>query len=187
MPSDLSRLLKRANLWEPYCRHGTSVQVPSSCFDLLFLRFTWRWSRVKSEQKALLCVNHQLHFHTQHSKHLLCVHHHSSSRMREKEEKEVPWRYLRLWLQRWDCPHRLKVNPVFWPKLNLCFFSEELRQDDEDEVQVQEGISRVPRFLVYWMTTTSLSTLTSYTTTVTMASLLCTPSNFGISLCGWVS
>ena len=46
-------------------------------------------------------------------------------------------------------------------------------------------MSRKPRFLVYWMTTTSLSTLTSYTTTLTVASLTCTPSAFELSLCGW--
>merc|ERR1712061_61264 len=42
-------------------------------------------------------------------------------------------------------------------------------------------MSRKPRFLVYWMTTTSLSTLT---TTLTVASLTCTPSAFELSLCG---
>jgi hypothetical protein len=43
---------------------------------------------------------------------------------------------------------------------------------------------RNARFLVYWMTTTSMSTLTSYTSTLTIASLSCTPSSFELLLCG---
>ena len=48
----------------------------------------------------------------------------------------------------------------------------------------QNEDARAGRFLVYWMTTTSVSTLTSYTTTLTVASLVCTPSNFDLSVCG---
>merc|ERR1712066_1154957 len=63
--------------------------------------------------------------------------------------------------------------------------SEDLRDDVDELVDlVEENKLRKPRFLIYWMTTTSLSTLTSYTTTVTVASLACTPSNFGHSECG---
>merc|ERR1712106_363499 len=43
---------------------------------------------------------------------------------------------------------------------------------------------RAGKFLLYWMTTTSTSTSTTYSSTSTLASLLCTPSNFAISLCG---
>merc|ERR1712223_1999367 len=43
---------------------------------------------------------------------------------------------------------------------------------------------RDARFLVYWMTTTSLSTLTSFTRTVTIGSLACTPSGYTLSVCG---
>merc|ERR1711956_120344 len=38
------------------------------------------------------------------------------------------------------------------------------------------------RFLLYWITTTSISTSTSYTTTMTISSVNCTPS--GVTLCG---
>merc|ERR1712021_94803 len=37
------------------------------------------------------------------------------------------------------------------------------------------------RFLLYWITTTSISTSTSYTTTITISSVGCTPS--GVTLC----
>jgi len=42
--------------------------------------------------------------------------------------------------------------------------------------------SRDGRFLLYWITTTSISTSTSYTTTFTVSSALCT--HTGASLCG---
>ena len=38
------------------------------------------------------------------------------------------------------------------------------------------------RFLLYWITTTSISTSTSFTTTLTLSSVQCTPS--GVTLCG---
>merc|ERR1712241_607019 len=38
-------------------------------------------------------------------------------------------------------------------------------------------------FLLYWKTTTSTSTFTTYTSTTTLGGLECTPSNFGISQC----
>ena len=43
---------------------------------------------------------------------------------------------------------------------------------------------RDPKFLLYWMTTTSTSTTTSYTATSTIASLECTPSGYTINACG---
>ena len=42
--------------------------------------------------------------------------------------------------------------------------------------------SRVGRFLLYWITTTSISTSTSYTTTYSISSVLCTIA--GQNLCG---
>jgi hypothetical protein len=53
-----------------------------------------------------------------------------------------------------------------------------------DEIKEETASERNARFLVYWMTTTSLTTLTSYTATLTVASLSCTPSNFELTLCG---
>merc|ERR1719350_104630 len=43
---------------------------------------------------------------------------------------------------------------------------------------------REPKFLVYWLTTTSLSTMTSFTRTLTFASLICTPSGYTNVECG---
>merc|ERR1712024_326897 len=45
--------------------------------------------------------------------------------------------------------------------------------EDEDK-------KREARFLLYWATSTS----TTYTSTSTLASLICTPSSFTISMCG---
>merc|ERR1711983_368607 len=39
------------------------------------------------------------------------------------------------------------------------------------------------KFLVYWLTTTSLSTLTSFTRTVTIGSIKCIPSGYTNTLC----
>ena len=39
--------------------------------------------------------------------------------------------------------------------------------------RVQDG--RDPRFLLYWATLTSTTTATTYSTTITLASILCTP------------
>ena len=59
----------------------------------------------------------------------------------------------------------------------------------EEETDVEGSKNRVDssregKFLVYWMTTTSISTITSYSSTRTIASLACTPSNYGVSVCG---
>ena len=47
-----------------------------------------------------------------------------------------------------------------------------------------EGVEggRDGRFLLYWITTTSISTSTSFTTTLSISSVVCTPS--GVTLCG---
>merc|ERR1711953_1302612 len=60
--------------------------------------------------------------------------------------------------------------------------------DVEGDTEVMSGESepsqRDPRFLLYWMTTTSTSTLTSFTATTSIGTLECTPSSFTISACG---
>ena len=43
---------------------------------------------------------------------------------------------------------------------------------------------RDPRFLLYWATLTSTATTTSYSATLSLASLHCTPTGFPYSLCG---
>ena len=48
--------------------------------------------------------------------------------------------------------------------------------------EVDGGQDREGRFLLYWITTTSISTSTSFTTTYTVSSVSCTPA--GGNLCG---
>merc|ERR1712020_244814 len=50
-------------------------------------------------------------------------------------------------------------------------------QDEASSIANREG-----RFLLYWITTTSISTSTSFTTTYTISSVACTPP--GGNLCG---
>merc|ERR1712184_63050 len=55
----------------------------------------------------------------------------------------------------------------------------------KEDVQSSRGdrsLDREGRFLLYWITTTSISTSTSFTTTFSVSSVLCTPT--GGSLCG---
>ena len=52
----------------------------------------------------------------------------------------------------------------------------------QDEVSSKVNVNREGRFLLYWITTTSISTSTSFTTTFSVSSALCTPAGAGI--CG---
>ena len=57
-------------------------------------------------------------------------------------------------------------------------------EDDDD--QLESGLvdnERQGRGILYWATSTDISTSTSYTGTSTLASLLCTPSAFTLSEC----
>ena len=51
-----------------------------------------------------------------------------------------------------------------------------------EETNSKVNERREGRFLLYWITTTSISTSTSFTTTFTVSSALCTPA--GASICG---
>ena len=57
---------------------------------------------------------------------------------------------------------------------------------EDEEISVQDATSlkvnekREGRFLLYWITTTSISTSTSFTTTFTVSSALCTPAGAGL-------
>merc|ERR1739846_114679 len=51
----------------------------------------------------------------------------------------------------------------------------------QDEVSSKVNVNREGRFLLYWITTTSISTSTSFTITYTVSSALCTPA--GAVLC----
>merc|ERR1719264_1082280 len=55
-------------------------------------------------------------------------------------------------------------------------------EDLLDEQSIIAG-DRMPRFLLYWKTTTATSTSTSYTATSTLATAQCTPSGFALSPC----
>merc|ERR1739838_28465 len=54
--------------------------------------------------------------------------------------------------------------------------------EGESVASSKVGESREGRFLLYWITTTSISTSTSFTTTFSVSSALCTPAGAGI--CG---
>merc|ERR1711909_10600 len=61
------------------------------------------------------------------------------------------------------------------------------REVEGESVQQAESSSnmnekREGRFLLYWITTTSISTSNSFTTAFTISSVLCTPA--GVNLCG---
>merc|ERR1711962_798 len=58
-------------------------------------------------------------------------------------------------------------------------------KSDVDTLQSHEendNIEREGRFLLYWITTTSTSYFTSYTTTYSVSSVTCTP--YGANICG---
>ena len=52
----------------------------------------------------------------------------------------------------------------------------------QDEASAKVNGNREGRFLLYWITTTSISTSTSFTTTFSVSSALCTPA--GATECG---
>ena len=62
------------------------------------------------------------------------------------------------------------------------FKREVLGDPVQDEANSKLNERREGRFLLYWITTTSISTSTSFTTTFTVSSALCTPA--GASICG---
>ena len=54
---------------------------------------------------------------------------------------------------------------------------ESVQQDDAGS---KVNMDREGRFLLYWITTTSISTSTSFTITYTVSSAACTPANVNI-------
>merc|ERR1712095_11883 len=69
-----------------------------------------------------------------------------------------------------------EVNPVSREARDI-----HIQSSDEKAVT---GGSREGKFLMYWMTTTSTTTATSFSSTVTLSAVECTPSNFIFSACG---
>merc|ERR1712123_323496 len=62
--------------------------------------------------------------------------------------------------------------------------SSEVTKKDEELIESgKKEYEREGKFLLYWMTTTTTSTFTTYTATTTLGALECTPSSFGISQC----
>merc|ERR1712106_59862 len=62
--------------------------------------------------------------------------------------------------------------------------SSEVTKKDEELIESgKREYEREGKFLLYWMTTTTPSTFTTYTATTTLGALECTPSSFGISQC----
>lgn len=62
-------------------------------------------------------------------------------------------------------------------------------QDNQSDLEMAVESTRKervrdPRFLLYWATLTSTATTTSYSATLSLASLHCTPTGFPYSLCG---
>ena len=55
-------------------------------------------------------------------------------------------------------------------------------EDEEEDTELEPG-TRDPRFMIYWTTITKTSTTTSYLSTSTIASVICTPSNFIYKTC----
>merc|ERR1712083_827801 len=80
---------------------------------------------------------------------------------------------------------------LLWEKRRaISFDGAQLDQSDVEPSQLTEGVrsskelgmDRKGKFLLYWITTTSISTSTSFTTTFSINSVLCTPS--GANICG---
>ena len=63
-----------------------------------------------------------------------------------------------------------KVGQEYWEKL-------------EQGEHVEVTREREGKFLLYWLTTTTTSTLTTYTNTYSLASLVCTPAGYTVKQC----
>ena len=61
--------------------------------------------------------------------------------------------------------------------------ADDLEAEAESELESGLGSERAGRGILYWATSTDISTSTSYTGTSTLASLNCTPSGFTLSEC----
>ena len=60
---------------------------------------------------------------------------------------------------------------------------EEDNREPESEVMSSQGEDRKGKFVNYWITTTFTSTTTSYTSTLSIATIECTPIGWTISQC----
>merc|ERR1712037_60047 len=77
----------------------------------------------------------------------------------------------------------MDLNPAPVDKKDIESYYD-AEEDDLESSQASPSELRDPRFLLYWMTTTSTSTSTTYTATTTLGTLECTPSSFTLNACG---
>merc|ERR1719220_1240637 len=77
------------------------------------------------------------------------------------------------------------IDPSRLSNIDVESVDEEADYDSviSDSKNSVEESKREGRFLVYWLTTTSLSTFSSYTATWTIGSLVCTPSDYTMNEC----
>merc|ERR1712241_1293795 len=83
------------------------------------------------------------------------------------------------------CYMSTATAPVACGKRKKRFSDLEGEEEEAPELDTSKDVDnkRDGKFLVYWLTTTSLSTLTSFTRTVTIGSIKCTPSGYTNTLC----
>merc|ERR1711935_397602 len=67
--------------------------------------------------------------------------------------------------------------------VSIDFDAEENSKPSVQPSAAQLKNNKNGRFLLYWITTTSISTSTSYTTTITVSSVICTPSGTPFGFC----
>merc|ERR1712018_510029 len=106
--------------------------------------------------KAVLC-EHKLNH----------LHHTDSFSMLYHNNNRVPRRM-----------HRRKRRAINFDEFKPSQMKEDVVQSSMEE----KGSDRKGRFLLYWITTTSISTSTSFTSTFSVYSVFCTPS--GVNECG---
>merc|ERR1712177_18417 len=82
-----------------------------------------------------------------------------------------------------DLDSQVSLDGAIQPFRTSDLEGEEEEEAPELHTSKDDDNKRNGKFLVYWLTTTSLSTLTSFTRTVTIGSIGCTPSGYTNTLC----
>merc|ERR1712020_156748 len=82
-----------------------------------------------------------------------------------------------------DLDKQVSLDGAIQPLRTSDLEGEEEEEAPELDTSKDVDNKRNGKFLVYWLTTTSLSTLTSFTRTVTIGSIGCTPSGYTNTLC----
>ena len=76
-----------------------------------------------------------------------------------------------------------QISPSLSPRVSKDEASVDALADIDGSIN-DSKVTREGKFLVYWMTTTSITTITSYSSTFSLGSIHCTPSGYGLSECG---